>query len=148
MDIVFRFNFYDQHQCFSHALAFYVANINTTWGKLYETMRLGAQKMDAQYGGCHGLTKIACINLIGYSSAEIPAEHHNHVMHAWRATFLDISPGCAVSDVYDVTGVLGGAAMFSHVKQTYEQQQAQQLSDMLSAHITTSASTTAAPKKM
>jgi hypothetical protein len=109
-------------------------------------MALGAQKMDAQYGGCHGLTKIAFINVIGYSSAEIPAEHHNQVMDEWRTAFLRNFVGCAVSDVFDVTHTKDGAQMFFHVKQTYEHQQAQQLSDTLAAHITTPASTAAAKK--
>ncbi len=146
MDIVFRFNFYDQHERFSHTLAFYVANLNTTWDKLYKTMALGAQKMDAQYGGCHGLTKLALFSVIGYSSSEIPAEHHNQVMDEWPTEFLRNCVGCVVSDVFDVTRTKDGAQMFSHVKQAYEHHQAQQLRETLNAHITTCASPAAANK--
>lgn len=147
MDIVFWFNFYHRSKDFSHALAFYVANINTTRDKLYETMALCAQKMDAQYGEHrrNALPRIGS-HLIGYSSSEIPAEHHNHVMHAWRTAFLRDFVGCAVSDVYDVTTVLDNEKIFGHTKDLYEQQQAQQLRDTLTAHITISASPTAVKK--
>lgn len=148
MDIVFRFNFYHRSKDFSHALAFYVANINTTRDKLFETMALCAQKMDAQYGEHrrHALPRIGS-NLIGYSSSEISAEHHNHVMHAWRTAFLNEFSGCVAGNVLDVTAVDGDAKLLQHAKESYEQQQqAQLLRDTLNAHIHPTASPATAKK--
>lgn len=149
MDAVLYFHFYDPKDMFTptRTLAFYAAHITTPWDELNRMMRHSEGDIEAQYGEHrrHAVPRIG-INLIGYSSSEISAEQHNHVMHAWRTAFLRDFVGCAVSDVYDVTTVSGNAKIFEHTKDLYEQQQAQQLSDTLTAHITTSASPTAAKK--
>ena len=149
MDIVFYFHFYRHRPDFKllHTLAFYVANINATWDKLYKTMDLCAQKMDAQYGEHSELRAYAHTDLIGYSSSEISAEHHNHVMHAWRTIFSKHFTGCVVSDVFDVTHIKGiPHIIYACTKDLFEHQQAQQLRDTLAAHITTPASTPAVKK--
>lgn len=106
--------------------------------------------IEAQYGehcGLVGLTiESSGTKLIGYSTSKIHEGQRAQLMNVWRATFLEIDPGCVVGDVYDVTDMVGTVDIYRYVKDAYEHQQAQQLRTTLNAHITTYAPPTAIKK--
>lgn len=152
MDAVFYFHFYAPQDDFTPArsLAFYATNITTPWDELDWKMGYSEGDIEAQYGahcGLMGLTiESSGTKLIGYSTSDIHEEQHQQLMNVWRATFLEIDPGCVVGDVCDVTDMLGTVDIYRYVKDAYDQQQAQLLRERLTTHITNSGSTTVAKK--
>ncbi len=146
MDLVFYFRLYDSQNEPARSLAFYVANINTTWDEMYESVVFNRQKLAEQYGGrSSGLVRSYGVNLIGYAS-DIDAEQHDHVMAAWRHAFVSDFAGCEVSDMCDITNVDSATEIFERTQDAYQQQQAQKLRAKLSATITTTASPAAVKK--
>lgn len=145
MDIVFHFHFYDNKTDFTpvRSLAFYVANINTTWGELNEIIESRAKDVAGQYGKHCGFV-CSKTNMIGCSSSDI--DEHQCVMDAWRTIFLNHFIDCVVSGVCDVTQAKDEAEVFEHTQQAYEQQQAQHLRDTLNANVITCASPAVAKK--
>lgn len=152
MDAVFYFHFYAPTDDFTplRSLAFYATNITTPWDELDGKVGYSEGDIEAQYGehcGLVGLTiESSGTKLIGYSTSEIHEQQRAQLMNVWRATFLEIDPGCVVGDVYDVTNMDGSVDIYRYVKDAYEHQQALLLRDTLTTHITTPASTTAAKK--
>jgi len=152
MDAVFYFHFYAQNNDFTptRSLAFYATNITTPWDELDWKMGYSEGDIEAQYGehcGLVGLTiESSGTKLIGYSTSKIHEQQRGPLMNVWRATFLEIDPGCVVGEVYDVTDMVGTVDIYRYVKDAYEHQQAQQLRTTLNAHITTYAPPTAIKK--
>lgn len=152
MDAVFCFHFYAPQDDFTPArsLAFYATNITTPWDELDWKGGCSEGDIEAQYGE-HCSSMVVTIassetKLIGYSTSEIHEEQRKQVMNVWRATFLEIDPGCVVSDVCNVIDMGGSVNMYRYVKDAYEHQQAQKLRNTLNANITISASPTATKK--
>lgn len=152
MDAVFYFHFYAPQDDFTptRSLAFYATNITTPWDELDWKMGYSEGDIEVQYGahcGLMGLTVASSgTKFIGYSTSEIHEEQRQHVMNVWRATFLEIDPGCVVGDVCDVTDMGDTVNMYQYVKDAYEHQQAQKLRERLHTHITPSASPAVAKK--
>lgn len=149
LDLVFHFHFYDRTNDVRplRSLAFYIANLLTIntyqdWEIMeWEIISIG-QKMNEKYGKHNGKFSAASPSslffnaaLLCLNSTDIEEPHHNQVMHAWRAAFLHDFVGCEVSEVFDITHLKDEARIFSHVKQAYEHQQAQQLRDTLNTHV-------------
>lgn len=77
-------------------------------------------------------------NVLGYSSYEVKEHHYDELMQQWRQSFLSMSPGCVVSDVFVVDinqKKLEPAEIFQNTKDAYEQQQAELLRETLNAHV-------------
>lgn len=151
MDAVFYFHFHaPDHTTPVHSLAFYVANITTAWDEVDWKMGYSEGDIEAQYGE-HCSSMVVTIassetKLIGYSTSEIHEEQRQQVMNVWRATFLEIDPGCVVGDVCNVTDMDGTVDIYRYVKDAHEHQQAQKLRNTLNANITIVASPTATKK--
>ncbi len=143
MDAVFYFHFYDPGDDFTpvRSLAFYATNITTPWDELDWKVGYSEGDIEAQYGahcGLMGLTVATTgTKFIGYSTSEIYEEQRQQVMNVWRATFLEIDPGCVVGDVCDITDMGDTVNMYRYVKDAYEHQQAQQLRETLNTHVST-----------
>lgn len=154
MDAVFRFHFFDGDTGPpSHSLAFYVANLNTSWNRLDWILNCVQGYIEAQYGDISKLRDMVGskpgTTLIGYRSWSIHGERCEQVMNVWRSAFLNHFTGCVVSDVCDVAhlGNINTVAIFEHTQQAHErQQQAQLLRETLDTHITTSGYPTVAKK--
>lgn len=145
MDVVFYFHFHEYYpKNTTRSLAFYAANIPTTWDKLDGRICCWERKIETQYGEHRRsvvLTSAATgVKIIGYSSSDIHGERCHEVMNLWRDTFLKNANTCVVSNVYDVTNIREVPELFHYVKDAHAHQQAQQLRDTLNATITTCAS--------
>lgn len=137
MDIVFRFHFYDHNNDDTtlRSLAFYATNISRSWGEMDWIVGFTAADMEAEYGR-HCEAVCARSNVTGYISSEIEGERQDQLMQQWRTAFLNEFTGCVAGNVLDVTAVDGDAKLLQHTKDLYEQQQAQQLRNILSDHVT------------
>lgn len=154
MDLVFYFHFYDHTKDAlpSRSLAFYIANLtfNTPrdWDELERKIAYCAKEMTEKYGEpsgvFHGWSPDA--GLLGVTSTGFDELLQDQVMDGWRSAFVNNFTGGEFSEVFDITYIKDDAQIFSHVKQAYEHQQAQQLRETLNAHITTSASPTTIKK--
>ena len=133
MDLVFWFHFCDPNtERVLRSLAFYAANIKTTWDKLGEAMARHTENMSAQYGEQSGLHFIG-INMIVYNSVDINPEQYDLVMQSWRHAFATDLTDCEVGEVCDVTNVHDNTEVYERTKRAHE---AQQLRASLTTHIT------------
>lgn len=154
MDAVFYFSFYepdhgDNEPTVRH-LSFYITHANRPWNEVENDMYEFEEQFEQKYGMHNWLRSPSNgIDLFRYESYEVKEHQHDELMERWRQAFLRLSPGCAVSEVFAL-GIddtkMSSAHIFQYVKDTFEQQQAQQLRDTLAAHIITPASTAAAKK--
>lgn len=154
MDAVFYFLFHEQdfgsNEPNDRHLAFYLTNLNRPWSEIENDVYEYEEQLEMKYGVHNWLGYSGGgANVLGYSSYEVEAHHYDELMQQWRQSFLSMSPGCVVSDVFALAinrKTLEPTEIFQHTKDAYEQQQAQLLRDRLNANITISASPTAAKK--
>lgn len=140
MDAVFYFLFHEQdfgsNEPNDRHLAFYLTNLNRPWSEIENDVYEYEDQLEMKYGVHNWLGYGA--NVLGYSSYEVEAHHYDELMQQWRQSFLSMSPGCVVSDVFvlDINQkTLEPAEIFQNTKDAYEQQQAQIMRDTLNTHI-------------
>lgn len=162
MDAVFFISFYkpdkkDGEHPISRNLGFCIGNLTQPWNEIREAVYECEEQLERKYGPTSwmGGGPSKGVNIVWYRSYELNDCHHGELMEQWRQAFLHISPDCTVSDVLtlDLDMVASKnfefankVEIFQHIQHAYEHQQAQQLRDTLTAHITTSASTAAVRK--
>lgn len=155
MDAVFYFTFYDHDNCdaageaASRSLAFCVGNIVRPWKELENDLADAVSELEEEYGTHDWNTSPAGVNAIGYSSSEVEVSCYNELMEVYRQEFLNHSPNCVVSNVFEVPNIddMNDADILQFTKDAHEQFLADQQRGVLDAHVTTSG-TTIASKKM
>lgn len=149
MDAVFYFSFYDHSnsnaagESASRLLAFYISNILRPWSDLAGDLADASSELELEYGAHDLVAPLAGVNAIGYYSSEVEVSECDALMERYRQEFLNHSPGCVVSNVFDVPDIdnMNDADILKFTKDAYEHQQSQQLRDTLNTHVSPGQST-------